>query len=151
VKEVYETMAKILSSPIAKAVGMVIVLICTILFTSFTTQKTAGEQVAQFAQYQFKNAVREVIAEEVMPKLIENAEAIERLDCMVDQQMQSIYDETIRQIEKTYEKYQKGERDFTKVNFDAIAKTWKALPDERKSDTLKSKYEILMEYYPKLK
>ena len=150
-KGVYEIMKKFLSNPIAKAIGMCLVLFCTIVFTSFTTQKTAGEQVAQFAQFQFKTAVREVIAEEVMPKLIENAVAIDRLDCMIDQQMQAIYDETVRQIEKTYEKYQKGERDFTKVNFDAISKTWRALPDERKTDTLKSKYSILMAYYPNLK
>lgn len=151
IEKVVEQMSKFLASPITKFLTMCGVIIISVLLTSFTTNKSATDQISEFANYQFKNAIREVLAEDVMPRLEENADAIKRLDCMVETQMQSIYDETIRQVEKTYEKYQKGEREFAKVNFDAIAKTWKALPENRKTDALRVKYETLMAYYPKLK
>lgn len=150
-EKVVDQMSKFLASPVSRFFGSCIVIVIAVLFTSFTTNKSATDQISEFANFQFKTAIREVLAEEVTPKLNENAQAIARLDEMVDMQMQSIYDETVRQIEKTYEKYQKGERDFTKVNFDAIAKTWKALPDERKTDALCVKYTTLMAYYPNLK
>jgi len=151
IKGVIDKMNKFLNNPIARIVSMFVVIVMTILLTSAATNKTATEQISDFARYQFKTSIREVLNEEVMPALQENSEAIKRLDTMVDMQMQSIYDETVRQIEKTYEKYQKGDRDFTKVNFDAMAKTWKALPEERKTDSLCVKYKTLMAYYPNLK
>lgn len=150
-KEGLEEMSKLIANPIVRLAAFIVFVAGVFIFCSFTFQKSASDQLADYAHYQFKQSIREVLAEEVTPALKQNGEAIARLEVKTDALVQGTYDEIIRQVEKTYEKYKKGDYgDFTKTNFDALSKNWKMLPDEKKTDALKMKYDALMKYYPNL-
>jgi hypothetical protein len=151
-EKVVNKMAKFLASPISKAVGGIVLVIGTMLFTSFTTSKSVTDGLKDYYTFQSKQAIREVLNEEVIPQLKTQGEAIARLEKTTDALVCGTYDGYVKDINKYYEKYQKGDSaDFTKTNFDAMSGWWKKLPEDRKTDALRMKYEMLMAYYPNLK
>lgn len=151
-KEGVNIMSKILLSPVAKALALVIMFFITIILTSATTQRSASEQLSDYAKYQFKQSIREVLSEDVIPKIEKQGEAIARLEVTTSSLVSGTYDTYVKDIMKYYEKYKKGDvGDFTKTNFDAMAGWWMVLPESRKTDALAMKYKALMDYYPNLK
>ena len=141
-------MGNVFKSNFAKLIASVLAVLLAMLFTSFTTQLSIKDQLYD----SYKQSIREVIKEEIIPVLEQQGEAIERVEKKADSLLSGTYDDMVRNITKYYEKYSKGDYgDLTKTNIEAMTGWWKQLPDDRKTDALKIKYDTLISYYPDLK
>lgn len=141
-----------MKNPLVKVFAGIITVIAVALFSSFATQKSVTDSLKDYAQYNFKESIRAVLKEEVIPQLQTNAAAIDSLKKTTDALADGVYNGYVKDINKYYEKLQKGDvQDFTRTNFDAMTGWWKVLPDDKKTDALAFKYNTLMAYYPNLK
>ena len=147
-----EKVDELMKNQIVKLCSVIVTVLSVAIFSSFATQKSIMESVNNYAQYNFKESVRAVLNEDVLPRLQENAIAIDDLKNTTSALADGVYNGYVKDINKYYEKYQKGDYgDLTKTNFEAMAGWWKVLPDSKKTDALIFKYNALMSYYPNLK
>jgi hypothetical protein len=153
--KVVEAMSQFVDNPLVKLIGSVVIIAILMMFSSFTAQnvmsKNVKDQLADYVAYQNKKVIVEALNETVMPTLNKQGEAIARLEVTTNTLVEDKYDSYVKDINKYYEKYKKGDtEDFTKTNFDAMTGWWMCLPATRKTDALKVKYDALMSYYPNL-
>jgi len=137
-------MAK-LNSPLAKFLGVILAVLGIAVYSSWTTKKNITDSIQDYSRYAFKESVIAAINETGLPE--QSKENNQMLKILVEDN----YQETIKQVNKDYEKIGKGDLgDLTKTNLDRLATTWKQLPDEYKTDTLKTKYDYVMSFYSKI-
>jgi hypothetical protein len=153
--KVVAAMSKFIDNPLVKLVGSMVIIAILMMFSSFTAQnvmsKNVKDQLADYIAYQNKQVIVNALNETVMPTLTANGEAIARLEKTTNTLVEDKYNVYIKDINKYYEKYKKGDvGDFTKVNFEAMTGWWLCLPDSKKTDALRVKYDALMAYYPNL-
>lgn len=145
-------MEKILKSKITKSIGIVLAFLGMAILSSFTTRSSLEEQFADFTEMQFEKSVQRVMDKTVTPQLSTLIISVDRIETKVDAQGMAIVSEIIRQIEKNYEKYQKGDfADISETNLKYVSDNWILVPEEKRTDILKKEYAVIIDYYVKIK
>ena len=157
-KGVYEAMKKIISNPIFTFVAIVLSIMATGMFTSASSGADYKKAIIEFVEKTNTEAIKSVINEVITPRLDsidDNMMSIDKrvgnLEKGVNTLNEGTWQDHVKDINKYYEKYKKGDiQDFTKTNFEAMTGWWKDLADRYKDDALINRYNILVEYYSKI-
>lgn len=151
-----EKIMTVLKSPWTKIGATVLLVFAVLLFGSWTTQKSMEGQISSFAQYQFSQSVETVLKKDggVMDQLADiKSIATDAKNGVETQSIDSYYD-TISDIQKFYKRAKAGETGITaitKENLDKVSRHWAKMPDEYKTDIVKTQYNYIMSLYDKVK
>jgi hypothetical protein len=128
----------------------------TIFFALFAYSGASDAKLTQaitksIIDTRFKEILVETIRSETEPlklSIDEMADDVASMKVEVAKINSRYYSEIVRQLEKTHEKLQKGDTsDITNTNLKAFIDSWKELPVEMQSGSLKVKYDALVRLY----
>jgi hypothetical protein len=147
-----EKMAKFFGSPVVKWVGVVLAFFGMGVLSSFTTKVNIQDQFTQFTSEQYEKSIQAVVDKSVTPQLKEQSQILSRLETKITFLSEQTEGTIIRQIERDYEQYQKGNyNNISETNLKYEAENWVNISDDRKNAILEREYTVLMDYYARIK
>ena len=145
-----------LKSKVAKVIYVLVMVLAITIFSSWTTQKTMQNSLSDYAKYQFSESVESVLEQPggVMDQLTEIKGIASDAKIGVETQSIDSYYDTISDIQKFYKRAQSGEigiTAITKENLDKVSRHWAKIPNEYKTDPVKTQYNYIMSFYDRVK